>query len=59
MSYLDLTRLVEEVPGVPNNERYFLWHDHKIVAHFATRAEGEKYAEANGINIEVFEAFEL
>jgi hypothetical protein len=57
-SYLDRTRLVEEVPGVPENERYFLWHEHKVAAHFSTKAEGEEYAAANGINIEVFEAFE-
>ena len=58
IEWLGKTRLVEEVPGVPDNERYYLWHDRKTIAHFATKAEGEKYAADNGITIELFEPFE-
>lgn len=52
------TRLVEEVPGVPENERYYLWRNRKVEAHFATVAQGRAYCEQRGIQIDVVERFE-
>lgn len=56
--WLKKTRLVEEVPGVPPNEQYYLWHNHKVEAHFPTLASGEAYCEANNIVIDEIERVE-
>lgn len=54
----DKTRLVEEVPGVPDNIKWFLWHDHKTVWHGATESDGRYYASSHGIKIDAVEYFE-
>jgi hypothetical protein len=54
--YLSKTRLVEEVPGAP--DRYYIWHNRKVVWRGDTAQEGREWATANGISIEVFEPFE-
>lgn len=58
LEWLNKTRLVEEVPGVPEGERYYLAHQGVVVGHFASKADGEKYAANRGIAIELFEPFE-
>lgn len=60
MSIIDKTRLIEEVPGVPDDEAYFIWSgtEHRTIWHGPTRAAGEKWASDNGITIEEFEGFE-
>lgn len=57
-SFLDQTRLVEEVPGIDERFKYFIWHDHKTVWHGPSKAAGEAWAKENNITIEVFEPFE-
>lgn len=56
--YLDETHLVEEVPGVPLDEKYFLWHGRKIVWKGATKQAGEEWARDNAITIDAFYPFE-
>jgi len=56
--FLHLTRLVEEVPEVDPSERYYLWRNRQVEAHFATAEEGEKYCAERGITIDQFEAYE-
>lgn len=57
---LNRTRLVEEVPGVPENGRYYIWcgTQRKCVWHGPTRTAGEEWARDNGVVIEEFEPFE-
>lgn len=61
-------RLVEEVPGVPDNERWFVsggsfkpdfstYKDH-YYPHFSTQAEGEKFLADQGIREYIVEHFE-
>lgn len=56
--YLNLTRLVEEVPYISESERYYIWHGHKAVWHGPSKEAGEQWAAANNITIERFEPFE-
>lgn len=58
MATEDFTRLVEEVPGVPVNESYYLWHQRKVVWKGRSKGEGEAWALEQGIVIEEFEPFE-
>lgn len=58
VNFLDQTRLVQEVPGVPVEDRWFIWHNHKTVWKGPTKEDGEAYAAANGIAIERVEYFE-
>ena len=60
MSFLDKTRLVEEVPGVPDDEAYFIWSgtERRTIWTGPTRAAGEAWAEKNGIVIDQVEHFE-
>lgn len=56
--YLNKTRLVEEVPGIDPQEKYYIWHDHKVRWHGPSKEAGEQWAAQNGITIEQFEAWE-
>ena len=58
VEWLKKTRLCEEVPGVPDDEKYYLWHDQKTVWKGSSRAAGYEWAASNGITIELFEPFE-
>lgn len=51
-------RLTEEVPGVPDNEKYYIWDGHKMVWQGGSKVAGEQWAVANGVTIEIFEPFE-
>jgi hypothetical protein len=55
--YLARTRLAEEVPGVPENERWFLWHGRKVEQHFSTLDEGKAYCAEHGITVDEIEYF--
>lgn len=54
---IDKTRIVEEVPGVPETEKYYLWHNHKVEAYFRTKQEAVEYCQANAIDVDEFEPF--
>ena len=54
-SYLNLTRIQKEVPGVPDHEAWYLWHNHKVEMHFATLEEADEYCASNGIHVDVVE----
>jgi len=54
----DMTTLVEEVPGVPVNERWYLRHQRKTVWKGATESDGRYYASSHGLKIEAVEYFE-
>lgn len=56
--YLKKTRLVEEVPGIDPDEKYFIWHNYQTVWKGPSKAAGEAWAAQNGITIEQFEAWE-
>ncbi len=56
--YTNETHIVEEVPGVPNNERYFVWHNKKVVFKAETKVECEKWAIDNNIVVKAFYPFE-
>lgn len=56
--------IIEEVPGVPVNERFFIREPNFLdvwnrgeVKHFATREEAENYLLSIGINEYDFESF--
>jgi hypothetical protein len=52
-------RLVEEVPGVPETDRYFIWNGRPgKVWNGPTKEAGEQWALKNGITIDAFEPFE-
>jgi hypothetical protein len=58
-------RLIEEVPGVPENERYFVcggpfeYDEAKGgYPHFSTRAAGEAFLREQNITNFIFEPFE-
>lgn len=53
-AYLKKTRLVEEVPGVSDDERWFLWHQGRLDQYFSTQKQGEEYCRDNGIKIDAF-----
>lgn len=58
MSYLDKTRLVEEVPGLPREERYYIWHQRKVAWKGPTAVAGKQWAASQGITIDEEESFE-
>lgn len=58
VTWLDTTRLVEEVPGVPENERFYIWHERRIAWQGPTAQEGRDWASAQSITIDKFEPFE-
>lgn len=52
-------RLVEEVPGQPSDESYYLWRDGEGILWQGESAEaGCQWATANDITIHRFEPFE-
>lgn len=54
------TRLVEDVPDLPANERFYLWSgaERKTVWKGRSMAEGREWAADNSITIDVEEPFE-
>lgn len=56
--FLNYTRLVEEVPGVPLLEQYYIWHGGKTVWHGPSITAGRIWARNNSIEIQCFEPFE-
>lgn len=59
MSYdTDATRLVEEVPGVPEYERWYLWHNHKVEEQFSTLRAAQIHCNLRGIVVDHVERFE-
>jgi hypothetical protein len=56
--FLKKTHLVEEVPGVPTDEQYYLWHNRGVVWRGPSKEDGEEWAVTNRIVIEQFEPFE-
>ena len=57
-AYLNETRLVEEVPGMEESCKYFLWHKRGVVWRGPSKTAGEKWAADNSISIDRFEPFE-
>lgn len=56
--YINSTHLVQEVPGVPEHERWYLWRHRKVEQHFSTEKEGVEYCKRHSIedyNIDYFE----
>jgi len=49
---------VQEVPGVPEEDRWFIWHNRSIVWKGPTKESGERYAKEHGLTIETVEYFE-
>lgn len=57
-AYLDETHICEEVPGVPETDKYFLWHEHKVAMKSSSKQWLENWAKGNGITVEAFYPFE-
>lgn len=58
MNTFNKTLLVEEVPGVPPEMAWHIWHDRKTVWHGPSKAAGEQWAKENGITIDGVDHFE-
>jgi hypothetical protein len=58
--HLSKTRLYEEVPGVPEGEKYGIWSgtERRRIWEGPSKEAGEKWAAENDVTIEVFEPFE-
>lgn len=57
---IDVTRLVEEVPGVPADEAWYIWsgRERRTVWTGPTMDAAKLWASANNIEIEEVERFE-
>jgi len=56
--YINETHMCEEVPGVPDVEKFFIWHKLAIVWKGPTKESGYEWAKANGVEIANFYPFE-